>query len=85
LWMRTLLVAMGMWARTRTNKSGYVGANASAGRVLAGMDVFPEMTVIQKLVFGCRVRFVSGIQKILVLLFLLQMLITTILCIINYT
>jgi hypothetical protein len=55
-----------------------VGANAMADRVLAGADVFLEMTVSQKLVFGCRVRFVSRVQKILVLLSLLHVPITTI-------
>jgi hypothetical protein len=34
-----------MWARTRTGRSGHVGADATAGMVLVGMDVFPEMTV----------------------------------------
>jgi hypothetical protein len=74
-----------MWGCMRTGGSGYVGADATAGRVLAGADVFPEMIVNQTLVFGCRVKFVSDVQKILVLLFLLHVSITTFICIINYT
>ena len=34
---------------------------------LVGANMFPEMVMSQKLVFGYRVRFVSGVQKILVL------------------
>jgi hypothetical protein len=85
MWARTLLVAMGMWAQTCTGRSRHVGADATAGMVLVGADVFLEMIVSQKLVFGCRVRFVSNVQKKLVLLSLLHVLITTFVCIINYT
>jgi hypothetical protein len=58
-----------MWVRTHMGRTGHVGADATAGTDLAGADVFLEMIVSQKLVFGYRVRFVSGVQKILVLLF----------------
>jgi hypothetical protein len=57
-----------MWARTHMGRSGHVGADATAGTDLGSADVFPEMTMSQELVFGCRVRFVCGVQKILVLL-----------------
>jgi hypothetical protein len=83
--VQTRMADTSMWARTRTGGFGYVGTDTSAYRVLAGTDVFPEMTVSQKLVFGYKVRFISGVQKRLVLLSLLHMSITTILCIINYT
>jgi hypothetical protein len=68
MWARTFLATTGMWARMRMGRSGHVGADATAGTDLAGANVFLEMTVSQKLVFGCKVRFVSGVQKILVLL-----------------
>jgi hypothetical protein len=69
MWVRTFLVATSMWVRTHMGRTGHVGADATAGTDLAGADVFLEMIVSQKLVFGYRVRFVSGVQKILVLLF----------------
>jgi hypothetical protein len=78
-------VDMGMWARTRTGRSEHVGTDAKAGTVLASGDMFLEMTVSQKLVFLFRVRFVSGVQKTLILLSLLHVPIITFVCIINYT
>jgi hypothetical protein len=85
MWEQTLLAATGMWVRTRTGGYGYVGTNNTADRVLAGTDMFPKMIVSQKLDFDCSVRFVSRVKKILVLLSLLHVLITTFLCKINYT
>jgi hypothetical protein len=85
MWAWTLLAATGIWAQTRTGRSGHVGVDTKANTVLAGADVFPKMTMSQKLVFQFWMRFVRGVQKILVLLSLLHVLITTFVCIINYT
>jgi hypothetical protein len=52
MWAQTSLAATGMWARTRSGRSGHVGIDVTAGTVLVGADVFPEMTVSQKLVLG---------------------------------
>jgi ABC-type branched-subunit amino acid transport system ATPase component len=41
-----------MWARTHMGRSGHVDADATAGTVMAGADVFPKMTVSQNLVLG---------------------------------
>jgi hypothetical protein len=68
MWAQTFLAAMDMWAQTHMGRSRHVGADATTGTDLVGTDVFPEITMSQKLVFGCMVRFVSGVQKILVLL-----------------
>jgi hypothetical protein len=59
MWLRTLLAATSMCARTYTSRSRYVGADATVDRILASTDMFFEMTVSQKLVFGYKVRFVS--------------------------
>jgi ABC-type branched-subunit amino acid transport system ATPase component len=52
MWVRTSLAATGMWAQTHTGRSRHVGADATAGTVMAGADLFPEMTVSQNLVLG---------------------------------
>jgi hypothetical protein len=52
MWARTSLAATGMWVRMRTGRSGHVGADVMAGTVTVGTDVFPKMTVSQKLVLG---------------------------------
>ena len=85
MWEWTLLAPIGMWVQKRTGGYGYVGTDVTAGRVLARMDVFPKMTMSQKLDFDYSMRFVSRVKKILILLSLLHMPITTFLCKTNYT
>jgi hypothetical protein len=46
-----------------------VGMDSIVGRILAGVDVFLEITMSQYLGFGCKLRYVSGVQKILVYFF----------------
>jgi hypothetical protein len=52
MWARTSLAATGMGVRMRMDRSGHVGVDATADTVLAGVDVFPKMTMSQKLVLG---------------------------------